>query len=151
MDYKGMNFEEYNPDLTVMSAAKLERWKLVLEDYRQHTLTTLSTRKEGDICVSLSKSVNMVGWSTKESINNECKIFYKLRKRGHIILREGNNGKVKMPNGKTYHFFVVQHTDPTKDTPDMFADAQHIMVKGNVYFFTRKANRDALYQYIMGV
>jgi len=57
MDYKGMNFEEYNPDLTVMSAAKLARWKLVLEDYRQHTLTTLSTRKEGDICVSLSKSV----------------------------------------------------------------------------------------------
>jgi len=143
-----MDFE-WDVDIPMESAE--DGWKYIRECYRQHTLATLSTRVEGDICVSLSKGTNVAEWSNQESIHKKSKILYKLRKRGHIVLQEYNNEKVKMPDGKTYYMFVVQHTDSTKDTEDVFAKAQRLIVKGNVYFFTRKANRDALYKYIMGV
>jgi len=122
---------------------------------RQEELTriSLATMKQDDICISLGKGTNETEWFNKKDMQFKSKILHALAERrtmAGITLYEENNGKVKMLNGKTYHFFVVTYADDTKNTYDEFAVAQGIIVRGSVYFFRRAANRDALFKYIMG-
>ena len=115
---------------------------------KEFTSQLIAQRKDEDICLSTDKNGG-TWWSNKEDIRRKCKIFYKLRKSGFLTLSEDNNRKIKM-DGKTFYYFVVQHTNEDTDTfEDTFAESQGMTVKGRVYFFTRRSNRDDLYNYIM--
>jgi len=122
-----------------------------MSDMRKHTETALADRRGGqEVCLYWHHAKHDTAWCNKEDIRGEAKRFFHLRKKGLITMREDNNGSLEL-EGKTFHYFVVQHADEECDTIDPFAMANGLMVSGYVYFFTRKENRDALYKYIMGV
>ncbi len=107
-------------------------------------------RGSQEVCLYFSQQHRRLAWCKKDDIREECKRFYKFRKEGLITMLEENNGQLEM-EGQTFYYFVVQHTDEDNDQIDPFAMANGLMVEGFVYFFTRSANRDALYKYIMGI
>ena len=123
----------------------------LMDDMRKMTTHALADRRGSqEVCLYFHHQHHAVSWCNKEQIREQCKQFYKLRKKGILTMREDNNGTIEL-NGEKFHYFVVQHTDEEKDQVDPLAMANGLWVDGFVYYFTRSANRDALYKYIMGI
>lgn len=104
--------------------------------------------KRGEICLYFVHDKRQTAWCNKAEIQEECKRFRNLVKKGVLTMREENNTTLEI-EGKKYYVFVVQHTDEECNNIDPLAIANGFMVSGWVYFFPAKHNRDVLFKYIM--
>jgi hypothetical protein len=94
-------------------------------------------------------------WGSKDELTEQIKIWKKQRKSGELTLLKKNVKTVKV-QGKTYYTFTLTPTingeaidcgiDPIGACG---LDESSFMVRGYMYFFVAKFNRDTCFNWIM--
>ena len=92
-------------------------------------------------CLSAMNNVEMA---------EQMKLWRKEAKKSKLVIRGCNNKQRTLEDGMTWYFLVVQ----PEGLEDVGMDSLGLMllgemVSGFVYAFTRKANRDMVYEYVM--
>ena len=110
-------------------------------------------RKHGrkETCMSYYRQERDMGWMNNEETTEQMKIWRRLRKSGELVMIPENN-KTKLIGGKEWYILVVQ--SPTGDFIDPIGlgfDDCPFVVGGYIYMFKSKINRDATFNYVMGV
>ena len=93
-----------------------------------------------------------IGFNTKELVTSDMKHWRKLRKFSMVDIKETNHRECKI-NGRQYYTLVVQSPNGEigLDPTGMGWDDISFLVDGYIYYFQKKANRDMVYKYVMGI
>ena len=117
--------------------------KFNIENSQSTDIVFFYHHNSGQYCMS-----NKVEWGT------QMKQFLRQRKQGHIHLLPGNN-RAFLFSGKEMYFLVVQFIDEEKnpliDPMGLAITDSQFLVSGLIYAFKSQKNRDASYNYIMGI
>ena len=123
------------------------------EDMNNHFKYTMKDRQgKEELCISWIQAKKDFAWLNREMLNQQMKIWRKMAKEGALKIMEYNNKETEI-NGKNLYHFVVQPYDKEKmEECGMCPYSLMVlgtMVCGYTYSFTRRENRDAVYNYVM--
>jgi hypothetical protein len=106
--------------------------------------------RSNDLAVTFTARQKDFMLLNKEELNLQMKQWRELAKQGRLIIRECNNVKLNDDDNSKWYVFVVQNTDEEKNNMDMFGMfILSVMVRGYVYAFKSKTNRDTIRDYVM--
>jgi len=89
----------------------------------------------------------------KEELEEQMRTWRKLSKEGRLKMAAYNN-RTQTAKGRTWYFLVVQAYYPNGNMMECNVDPFGLfvlneMVSGFLYAFTREANRNMVYEYVM--
>jgi hypothetical protein len=93
-------------------------------------------------------------WGNKEEATWQMKEWRKMKKQGLLYIDAFNNMTIHI-NGTTWYMLVIQSGSSPKTIKSVGIDPMGIgfdspcFVDGYIYCFKQKANRDAIYEYVM--
>jgi len=109
-------------------------------------------RGKEELCISWIKAEKGFGWLNRETLNEQMKIWRKMAKEGSLKIMEYNNSETEQYGRKLYNFIVQPYENEKMKDCEFCPYALMvlgIMVSGYTYSFTKKENRDAIYNYVM--
>lgn len=127
----------------ILDAAK------VIHQYDKATQQLGST----DLALSFFHAAKEFYVLNKAELEEQMRTWRKLAKEGTVKMRAYNN-KTQTARGRTWHFLVVQSYHPNGEMMECNVDPFGLfvlgeLVNGFVYAFTREANRNMVYEYVM--
>ena len=122
------------------------------DDATERLRRAAADKQQGEICMFYHRQFKDICFSTKEIVTDEMKHWRKLRKCSMVEIKEINHRECKI-NGRQYYTLVVQSPNGEigLDPTGMGWDDKQFLVDGHIYYFQKKANRDMVYKYVMGV
>ena len=120
------------------------------DDATERLRRAAADKQQGEICMFYHRELKDVCFNTKEFVTADMKNWRKLRKQGKIEIKETNHRECKI-NGKQYYILVLQNGAMSIDPTGMGWDDKQFLVDGYIYYFQKKANRDMVYKYVMGI
>ena len=93
-------------------------------------------------------NTEQVCFGKNEDMREQMKIWKHQKKQGILQVLEENNKTFEI-QGKKFYSLVIQDTNPDRNPfIDPLAMGVGMFVSGFVYFFKRKHNRDAVFDYL---
>jgi len=110
-------------------------------------------KRRGEICMFYHRVSNDIGFYDKEQVNQSMLNWRRLRKQGKVLMLEDNNKDDCKINGKQYYVLVLGSPNGGfgMDPTGLGWDDRQFLVDGHIYYFQKKANRDMVYKYVMGI
>jgi hypothetical protein len=132
--------------------------KIYIKDVKNQFIQFERNReKRKDLCMTYNKLGKNFDFLNQEEIHLQFRDFRREKKNGTIRINPNNNLTHEDPNGKKWHFLVIQEAKDGKIDEDSgfnmdicrLGMAFNFYVSGAVYAFRNKDNRDAMYHYVM--
>ncbi len=104
-----------------------------------------------ETCMFYHRQARDMAWLNNEETTEQMKAWRRLRKTGDLVMIPENN-TTRIICGKEWHILVVQSpTGISLDPIGLGFDDSQFLVRGYIYMFKNKINRDATFNYVMGV
>ena len=106
----------------------------------------LDTKNKTEICFSFIQHLKDFSVFNKQEMNEQMKLWKDLAKQGHIQLYPENNNEYNINKKTLYLLVITPNNQDCSICPLSLALGQ--LVTGYTYVFTKKENRDAIYNYV---
>ena len=113
-------------------------------------------KKRDETFFSYIRRVHDFMWGNNVELTEQMKMWRKLRKEDKLDMQEFNN-KTKYIKGKPWYILVVQTPSIRRGVDDIGIDPLGMgfdtpyLVSGYIYVFKHEKNRDATFNYVMGI
>jgi hypothetical protein len=131
---------------------------VLAKDMRRELAETVSGRQkhrnETFFCYHRGEQEMM--WGNNDELTEQMKAWRKQRKEGILVMKPFNN-KTKYIKGKPWYILVVQDEDIYRGVDNIGIDRLGMgfdtpyLVSGLIYVFKHEKNRDATFNYVMGI
>ena len=124
-----------------------EEQKNILED-----LIKDRQKSRGETFCYYHRVADKIYWGTNDEMREQMREWKKQRIDGDITLYEENKNEFKIGK-RTYYTFVITPLEVGKAEAiglDPLGIGMSYLVDGYIYWFVKKENRDAVFNYVMG-
>ena len=116
------------------------------EDVTKHCKMILSKKNKKDIAFAYIKHVNMFSVFNTEEMRDNMKLWKSHAKEGKLNVFPANIREYEMDGKKLYTFVLSPKHDVGFCPISLFLF--DTMVSGHTYVYTKKENRDSVYEYV---
>ena len=105
-----------------------------------------------ELCITWYRPANSFCWYSKLQLNEQMKLWRKLSKEGKLKIMAYNNQETEQYGKKIYYFVIQSYNNEKMTENGMCPFSMNILerlVDGYTYCFTRRENRDSIYNYVM--